>query len=121
MSDFLRVTQQRALKNADPALLQVSFDIAVLQRYLDDPACDVMRTDTVGRIRKQAAFTIDFGIAPDETTIHASWQALTTALPEPERNHWAAHAAPASGYSDMFLRMALSPSSCFDDGDLRPW
>lgn len=121
MSDFLRVTQQRALKSGDPALLQVGFDIAVLQRYLDDASCQVMRTETVGRVRKQGGFTIDFGIAPDEVTVHASWSALMVALPEAEREHWAAHTAPASGYSDMFLRMALSPSSCFDDGELRAW
>lgn len=121
MSDFLRVTQQRALRNGDPALLQVGFDVAVLQRYRDDAACQVMRTETVGRVRKQGGFTIDFGIATDEATVHVSWQSVMTALPDAEREHWAGHTAPASGYSDMFLRMALSPSSCFDDGDLRPW
>jgi hypothetical protein len=121
LSDFLHVTQQRALRGSDPALLQVSFDASALQRYRDDAACQVMRTDTVGRVRKPGAFTFDFGIAPDEKTLHASWQALITALPDAEREHWALHATPASGYSDMFLRMALSPSSCFDDGDLRPW
>ena len=121
MSDFLRITQQRALKAVDPALLQVGFDVTVLDRYREDAACQVMRTKTVGRIRKQGAFTIDFGISPGETTIHASWLALTTSLPEAEREHWAFHAAPVAGYSDMFLRMALSPSSCFDDGELRAW
>ena len=121
MSDFLRITQQRALKSGDPALLQVGFDVAVLARYREDAACQVMRTETVGRVRKQGAFTIDFGISPGEATIHASWLSLTTSLPETEREHWASHAAPLTSYSDMFLRMALSPSSCFDDGDLRAW
>jgi hypothetical protein len=121
VSDFLRITQQRALNVGNPALLQVGFDVAVLDRYRADPACQVMRTDTVGRVRKQGGFTIDFGISPGEASIHASWQALTTSLPETERDHWASHASPVAGYSDMFLRMALSPSSCFDDGELRPW
>jgi hypothetical protein len=121
MSDFLRVTQQRALKSGDPGLVQVGFEAGVLERYRGDAACQVMRTNTVGRVRKQGGFSIDFGISPDEGTIHASWHALMHALPESEREHWAAHAAPPSGYSDMFLRMQLSPSSCFDDGDLRPW
>ncbi len=121
MSDFLRVTQQRALKAADPALLQVGFDAAVLDRYRADASCQVMRTNTVGRVRKQGGFTIDFGISPGEATLHASWHGLMHALPEAERDHWSAHAAPVASYSDMFLRMQLSPSSCFDDGDLRPW
>jgi len=42
-------------------------------------------------------------------------------LPESEREHWSAHTAPLTTYSDMFLRMQLSPGSCFDDGDLRTW
>jgi hypothetical protein len=121
MSDFLRLTQQRALKQENPALLQVAFDATVLERYRAAVGCEVMRTDTVGRVRKQGAFTIDFGIAPGETIVHASWQALTTSLPEVEREHWAAHTAPATAYSEMFLRMQLSPNSCFDDGDLRAW
>ena len=121
MSDLLRLTQQRALKANDPALLQVGFDAAVLDRYRNDASCQVMRTDTVGRVRKQGGFTIDFGIAPEETIVHASWQALSVALPHAEREHWAAHTAPLTAYSEMFLRMQLSPSSCFDDGDLRAW
>jgi hypothetical protein len=121
MSDFLRITQQRALQRSDPALLQVGFAVAVLDRYRADPSCQVMRTDTVGRVRKQGGFSIDFGISPGEAVIHASWQALVTALPEAERQHWASHTAPLNTYSDMFLRMQISPSSCFDDGDLRSW
>ena len=121
MSDFLRITQQRALKTADPALLQVGFDVAVLDRYRADAACQVMRTDTVGRVRKQGGFTVDFGISPGEATIHASWHNLVYSLPESEREHWSAHTAPLTTYSAMFLRMQLSPGSCFDDGDLRTW
>jgi hypothetical protein len=121
MSDLLRLTQQRALKANDASLLQVGFDVAVLDRYRGDASCQVMRTDTVGRVRKQGGFTIDFGISAGEATVHASWQALTHALPDAERDHWAAHTAPITAYSEMFLRMQLSPSSCFDDGDLRAW
>src|SRR3990172_609577 len=96
VSDFLRVTQQRALKTADPALLQVGFDVAVLDRYRADAACQVMRTDTVGRVRKQGGFTVDFGISPGEATIHASWHNLVNSLSEAERDHWSAHTAPVS-------------------------
>lgn len=121
MSDFLRITQQRALASSDPALLQVGFDAAVLDRYRENAPYQVMRTDTVGRVRKQGGWTLDFGIAPGDTILHATWQALTTNLPDAEREHWAAHAAPLTAYSDMFLRMQISPNSCFDDGDLRRW
>ncbi len=121
MSDLLRLTQQRALKQENPALLQVGFEVAVLDRYRNDAGCEVMRTDTVGRVRKQSAFTVDFGIAPGEEILHASWQSLTAAMPETERAHWAAHTAPVVAYSEMYLRMQLSPNSCFDDGDLRAW
>ena len=121
MSDYLRLTQQRALRSNDPALLQVGFEQGVLDRYRENAAFQVMRTDTVGRVRKAGGWSIDFGIAPGDEVIHASWQALVTALPEAERQHWAAHAAPLTTYSDMFLRMQISPSSCFDDGELRAW
>lgn len=121
MSGFMRVTQQRALKSGDPALLQVGFASAVLDRYRENPAFQVMRTETVGRLRKQGGWSLDFGISPGEETLHASWGALTRVLPEGEREHWASHTALVVVYSEMFLRMQLSPSSCFDDGDLRAW
>jgi hypothetical protein len=121
MSDFLRLTQQRAMNTGDPGLMQVGFGAEVLDRYRDSSMYQVLRTDTVGRVRKQGGWTLDFGISPGEATVHASWTALTTALPDDERAHWAANAAPVVAYSDMFLRMQLSPSSCFDDGELRSW
>ena len=121
MSDYLRLIARRALTSADPALLQVPFEAAVLDRYRESSACRVMRTDTVGRVKKQGGWTLDFGIAPGGATVHASWQALTLALPADERAHWAAHAAASFEPSEMFLRMQLSPGSCFDDGELRDW
>ncbi len=121
MSDYLRLIAKRALTNADPALLQVGFEAAVLDRYLESSAYSVMRTETVGRVKKQSGWSIDFGIAPDNTTIHASWQALTASLPDDERAHWSLFGAPQFEPSEMFLRMQLSPSSCFDDGELRDW
>jgi hypothetical protein len=121
MSDFLRVVQHRALKSGDPALLQVGFDAGVLERYRGDARYRVMRTETVGRVQMERGWSLDFGISPAEATVHASWGALTTVLPAEEREHWVSHAAPVAAYSDMFLRMQLSPASCFDDGELRPW
>jgi len=121
MSDFLKVAYRRALASSDPALVQLSFDQAVLDRYRGDAAYQVIRTDTAGRVRKQAGWSLDFGIADDDQRIHASWGALVAQLPESERDHWAAHAAVCASLSENFLRMQLSPVSCFDDGDLRSW
>ena len=64
---------------------------------------------------------VDCGIAPDERTVHVSWQAVAHALPEGEREYWALHAADPSGVSENFIRMQVSPGSCFDDGDVRAW
>ena len=121
MSDYLTIVYRRALRSADPGLLQVSFSADVLTKYLDSPAFSVIRTDTVGRVKKQGGWSFDFGIAPGETALHASWRALTTMLPDDEREHWAAHASPVTAYSDMYLRMQLSPSACHDDGEVRDW
>ena len=121
MSDYLRLIARRALTSNAPALLQVGFEAAVLDRYRESNAFQVMRTDTVGRVRKQGAWTLDFGIAPGDAAIHASWQALTLVLPDDDRAHWASHTAALYEPSEMFLRMQLSPNSCFDDGELRSW
>jgi hypothetical protein len=121
MSDYLKVVLRRAFASGDPALLQVSFDAAVLDRYRADPAYQVMRTNTAGRVRKQAGWALDFGIVEGDRTLHASWAALMQSLDEGERDHWAAHAVPSASLSENFLRMQLAPSSCFDDGELRTW
>ena len=105
----------------DPGLLQVSFGVAVLDKYREANAYSVIRTDTVARVRKRGAWSFDFGISPGEATVHASWSALMTLLPEDEREYWAEQAAPATAFSDMYLRMQLSPNSCHDDGEVRDW
>ncbi len=120
MSDFLKVLYRRALANADPALVQLSFEAAVLDRYRENAAFRVMRTNTAGRVKKQGGWSIDFGICEDERAIHASWSQVANNLPDNEREHWAMHAAGVA-LSENFLRMQLSPGSCFDDGDLRTW
>ena len=121
MSDYVRLIARRALTSNDPALLQVGFEATVLDRYRESSAFQVMRTETVGRVKKQGGWTLDFGIAPGDAAIHASWQALTLALPDDDRAHWASCTAAQYEPSEMFLRMQLSPNSCFDDGELRPW
>lgn len=113
-----RVVVRRALASGDPANLQLWFGVDVLQRYREQ-GLQVIRTNTVGRVRKQGAWTLDFGIAPDETAIHVPFGPLSQ-LPEAEREHWAQFALPAPA-SKMFLQMRLSPGSCFDDGELRSW
>jgi len=114
-----RLALRRALSSEDPAQLTLHFDVAVLDRYRGAAGLSIIRTDTVGRVRKQGSWSLDFGIAPDEDMVHVTWDQLMT-LPESEREHFAAHACllPAS---KMFLQMRLTPGSCFDDGELRQW
>jgi hypothetical protein len=114
-----RVVVRRALANTDPANLQIHFEAAVLERYRDTAGFSIVRTDTVGRIKKEGGWALDFGIAPEDTVIHAPYGTLVN-LPEADREHWAQHAT-APPASKMFLQMSLSPASCFDDGELRPW
>ncbi len=121
MSDILALAYRKALLAVDPSLVQLHFDAAVIDRYREQPNFQVIRTDSAGRVRKQGGWGIDFGIPEGERTIHASWQALAYALPEDERAHWAMHAAEAGGISANFVRMQISPGSCFDDGELRNW
>ena len=118
-TSVFRVHVRRALAAEDPANLQLHFDVAVLQRYRGAAGFSLIRTDTVGRLTRERAWSIDFGIAPDEDAIHASFAALL-GLPPEDRDHWAAHviALPASS---KFLQMRLSPSACFDDGEVRTW
>lgn len=118
MSDYLTLVYRRALMNGDPSLVQLSFDASVIDRYRGG-AYQVIRTDTAGRVRKPGAWSIDVGIGDGERTVHASWSALHV-LPEAEREHWAMH-ANGLPVSENFLRMQMSPGSCFDDGDVRSW
>ena len=121
MSDYLKLVYRRALTQRDPALLQVAFDATVLDRYRGNAAYSIIRTDTVGRVKKQGAWTLDFGIAPGEESIHTAWSAIAQALPDDELPHWASHASAGLAVSEMFLKMQLSPGACHDDGEVRTW
>jgi hypothetical protein len=101
---------------SDPALAQVVFDVSVLEPYIAQRI--VTRTDTVGRV-KSPSWSLDFGIAPDEQTIHVGAQALQQLLPESERQHWLAH-VHVSHFSENFLKMQSS-HACIDDGGFRAW
>jgi hypothetical protein len=114
-----RVAIRRAFAQQDPKLLQVHFQAEVLDRYRGAAGFSIIRSDTVGRVRKEGDWSLDFGISPNERAVHASWGDLTS-LPEAELEHWAASALPPAS-SRVFISMRLSPGSCFDDGELRPW
>lgn len=103
---------------AQPELSQVIFDVDVLTPYLSQSGTRVTRTETVGRV-KTTSWTLDFGIAADEKTIHVSVSALQTRLPEGEREHWLKH-IHATHFSENFLKMQSS-HSCIDDGGFRNW
>jgi hypothetical protein len=120
VSDYLQVVLRRALASGDPSLLQLSFDAAVIDRYQGRADIRVIRTNTAGRVQKQGGWSIDFGIADGEHTIHSSWKALAHQLPKDEREHWATHVIGVA-MSENFLRMQLAPGSCFDVGDVRTW
>ena len=113
-----RVVVRRALAGGDPAHLQLHFGVEALQRYREQ-GLSIIRTDTVGRVSRRGAWTLDFGIAPDEASVHVSFADLAR-LPETEREHWAQFALLLPS-SRMFLQMRLSPSACFDDGEVRAW
>jgi hypothetical protein len=116
---FLMSTTATFTKKAlgDFGLAQVVFDVAVLDSYLQK-GVEVKRTRTVGRI-KSSSWSLDFGLAPDEKTIHVSLINLQQKLPESERAHWLSH-ADGSHFSENFLKMQSS-HACIDDGDLRAW
>jgi hypothetical protein len=90
-----------------------------VRRYRETNGFSVIRTNTVGRIKKQGGWVLDVGISPDESTVHAVFADLLH-LPETERDHWAEHAV-ATPSSAMFIAMRMTPNSCFDDGELRAW
>jgi hypothetical protein len=101
---------------AKPELAQLVFRVAVLDKYLENET-PVQRTETVGRV-KAANWSLDFGIAPDEKTLHTS-VALLLRVPENERAHWLLH-VDDSLFSSNFLKMQ-SGHSCVDDGGFRAW
>jgi hypothetical protein len=107
---------KKALSQPDKAL--VVFRAGVLDKYLEQNGTKVQRTETVGRV-KTATWSLDFGIAPDEQSIHVPLGLLRDRLPENELEHWLGQIDDSS-YSENFLKMQSS-HSCIDDGGLRDW
>ncbi len=101
-----------------PEMALVILHAAVLDKYLEQSGTKVQRTETVGRV-KTTSWSLDFGIAPDEKTIHVPLKLLRDRLPENELAHWLEH-SDATHFSGNFLKMQ-SAHSCIDDGGLRDW
>lgn len=118
MSEDLMSTSSRFLQKilTQPELALVVFDVAVLAPYIERG--EVKRTNSVGRV-KAASWSLDFGIAPDEKTIHVPLGQFAQKVPERERAAWLEQ-ADASRFSDNFLKM-LSSHACIDDGTFRAW
>ena len=114
-----RVLLRRALAAEDLSTLPVHFEISVLDRYRDEAGFTLIRSNTVGRVKKEGGWALDFGIAPGEASIHA-FAADLLHLPSDEREHWAA-AAVTLPSSKVMLQMRLAPGSCIDDGEIRKW
>jgi hypothetical protein len=110
----------RKVLAGDTGLAQIWFRSAVLDRYRTLNGFRVIRTNSAGRIKAPGAWTLDFGIADDDTLIHVSAADLAQRLPAAERQHWLDHmfAPPVSG---TFLVMRLGAGHCMDDGDVRDW
>ena len=117
---YLRLLYRRAFAAQDPALVQVSFGVAVLEKYRGQAGYSLIRSDTAGRLKRDGGWTLDVGIGDEGRTIHASLGDLLHNLPETEREHWAQHVV-ALPMSQPYLQMRLQPGSCFDDGEIRPW
>ncbi len=116
---YLLAVYRRVLAGRDPALAQISFDAAVIDKYRGAAGYTLDRTDTVGRIKREGGWALDVGIAEGERTVHASLRDLF-ALPDEEREHWAQHVV-ALPMSRAFLQMRLQPGACIDDGEVRAW
>ena len=113
------VLLRRILAGA-PQLAQIWFRADVLDRYREDRAYRVIRTDSVGRVRCPQ-WLLDFGIAGDgDGLIHVSAGELAGRLPPAEQAHWSAHAA-GPAVSGNYVLMQLTRGACIDDGEVRRW
>ena len=111
---------RRLLAGGGPEFMQVWFDAAVLDKYRGVADYAVVRTDTIGRVSRPRVWSLDFGIAPDDSLIHLSLSDLVDKLPEAEREHWGDHVF-LPPHSALFFQTRLAPASCIDDGELRRW
>jgi hypothetical protein len=98
---ILQDLARRVLETGKFDLVQIWFESAVLDRYRGDPDSRILRTDA------------------DDALIHMP-VATARGIPEGHRAHWLEHVVglPAGG---NFLRMAMTPGACIDDGQARDW
>ena len=115
----LLLLYRRALAG-NASLSQLWFDQRVLDRYREQTGARVIRTNTAGRVRAAAGWSLDFGISAEDQLIHLSTADLTERVPTAEQAHWLAHAV-ALPISPTFLTMRLGAGSCMDDGEVRDW
>jgi hypothetical protein len=110
---------QRALATRDPGRLLLRFHASVVDAYRERGA-KVIRTRSVGRITFPGRWSLDVGIAAEDSEVQLPFEDLLDRLPEEERAHWLDHlvAEPAS---ITFLRMRTAGAACIDDGDAEAW
>jgi hypothetical protein len=114
---------RRVLASGDARRLHLRFDPAVLDRYREVPGAQLIRTRTVGRVNLPGRWSLDLGIAEDDSgtvVLHATLGDLLDRLPEGERDHWIAHFLPQAG-SVNFLQMKIAAGACIDDGEPEAW
>ncbi len=110
---------QRALATRDPGRLLLRFHASVVDTYRERGA-KVIRTRSVGRITFPGLWSLDVGIAADDSEVQVPFEDLLDRVPEEERAHWLAHlvSEPAS---INYLRMRTAGPACIDDGDAEVW
>ncbi|MBE3589789.1 MAG: hypothetical protein IMW98_03045 [Firmicutes bacterium] len=116
---FVQAFYRRVL-GGQPERVQLFFDAAVLERYRGRPGFTLQRTDTAGRLKQAGGFTLEFGLAAGDSLIHLAAADIAARLPESEREHWLAHLVTLP-HSRHFVRVQMTPGSCFDDGEIRPF
>lgn len=106
--------------NKTAKYVQLFFDAHVLDRYREQSACKIIRTDTTGRLSKKGVWNVDFGISGDhDGLIHIAADSFIQRLPETEHAHWLDHMLTLPT-SDNYLKGLLRPG-CLDDGEIREW
>lgn len=110
----------RVLSGQNPLLAQIFLDAAVLEKYKNRPEVSLVRTNTIGRIKGEERWALDFGICPGEKTIHVSLEDFINILPAGEKQHWIRYMVTPP-MSQNYVKTRLQPGSCIDDGDLCEW
>ena len=111
---------QRVFSGRSPLLAPIFVKASVLERYRGATGYSVVRSNTIGRVKREGSWSLDFGISPQEGVIHISLTDVMNRVPEGERDHWLQHLA-APPLSENYAKTQLAPGSCIEDGDTRPW